>query len=337
MTLAGIGLAIIALGVAGWIAYALRKAGMGPALLGGFGVPMLALGLYAVLGSPSVPDQPLAARKLDAPAIALGPEQVDFAKMVASLAERLRDRPDDLKGWTILARSYRVLNQWPAASSAWSRVLALKGDSATAIDWAELADLRIAAGRGLVDAQALDAAERSLALDPSLAKSRHFVALAAAQRGDYADAVQRWRALLADAPADAGWREPVSQQLAEVERLLAQSGDGPPPRVADIARPERGPSAADVAAAREMSGQDRAAFIQSMVERLANRLAEEPDDPAGWLRLGRAYGVLGRSEDAASALEKAEQLAMARLQNGASADRPEMQAVLDGVRQLRGN
>ena len=71
-----------------------------------------------------------------------------------------------------------------------------------------------------------------------------------------------------------------------------------------------------------------------MVQRLADRLAEEPDDPAGWLRLGRAYGVLGRADDSTSALSKAEELAKARLASG-SGDATEMQAVLDSVQQLR--
>ena len=248
MTLGVIGLAIIALGIAGWIAFALRKAGLGIALAGGFAVPILAMMLYAVLGSPEVADQPLAGRKTAEPEVAHGQEQVDFRKMVSGLAERLQTQPDDVEGWTMLARSYRVLNEWPAASNAWGRVLALKCDSATAMDWAELSDLQIAAKNGLVDERALDAAQRSLALDPTVAKSRHFVALAAAQRGKHVEAVTLWRSLLADAPADASWRQAVAGQFAQVEALLAkQNGQpAPPPMIAapapaastDIALPQ---------------------------------------------------------------------------------------------------
>ena len=108
----------------------------------------------------------------------------------------------------------------------------------------------------------------------------------------------------------------------------------PSPPAADLARPERGPTAGDVAAAREMSGEDRAAFIQSMVQSLADRLAENPDDPAGWLRLGRAYGVLGRAEDAAAALDTAEETAKARLEADGS-DEAEMRDVLAAVEALR--
>ncbi len=358
MTLGAIGLVMIALGIAGWMAFALRKAGLGLALIAGFAVPVAALALYAVLGSPEVPDLPLAGRKTAEPEVAHSQEQVDFRKMVAGLADRLEKQPNDEEGWTMLARSYRALGEWAAASNALSRVIALKGERTTAGDWAELSDLLIAVRQGLVDDQALDAAQRSLKLDPTVAKSRHFVALAAAQRGRYEEAIELWRALLADAPADATWREPVAEQLGQVEALLAQKKGLPlppppviaaappaiaPPAIApapsgpaaDIARPQSGPTAADVAAARDMSGQDRAAFIESMVQRLADRLKDQPDDPAGWLRLGRAYGVLGRADDSAAALSKAEELAKARLAGG-NGDPAEMQAVLDSVRQLRG-
>ena len=75
-------------------------------------------------------------------------------------------------------------------------------------------------------------------------------------------------------------------------------------------------------------------MIQGMVDGLAEKLAESPDDPAGWLRLARAYGVLGRKDAAAEALTNAEKTAQARL-NAGGADQTEMQAVLDSAAQMR--
>ena len=43
------------------------------------------------------------------------------------------------------------------------------------------------------------------------------------------------------------------------------------------------------------------AFIRSMVERLADRLKDEPNDIQGWRRLARAYEVLGETEKAKTA------------------------------------
>ena len=58
----------------------------------------------------------------------------------------------------------------------------------------------------------------------------------------------------------------------------------------------RGPSPEQVQAAQEMSPQDRAEMIAAMVEGLAARLEEEPNDPQGWIRLLRARKVLGQTE-----------------------------------------
>ena len=69
-----------------------------------------------------------------------------------------------------------------------------------------------------------------------------------------------------------------------------------------------GPNADQVAAAADMSPEERAAFVQSMVERLAARLEEEPDDLEGWLRLANAYRVLGDDDAARTALAQAEPL-----------------------------
>jgi cytochrome c-type biogenesis protein CcmH len=50
-------------------------------------------------------------------------------------------------------------------------------------------------------------------------------------------------------------------------------------------------------------------MVLEMVGRLEQRLAEKPADPKGWAQLGRAYGVLGRQDDARKAYAKAFQQA----------------------------
>jgi cytochrome c-type biogenesis protein CcmH len=50
---------------------------------------------------------------------------------------------------------------------------------------------------------------------------------------------------------------------------------------------------------------DLSRAIAGMVDSLATRLAAHPDDPSGWVRLVRAYGVLGQSGKQAAALARA--------------------------------
>ena len=92
----------------------------------------------------------------------------------------------------------------------------------------------------------------------------------------------------------------------------------------------RGPSAADVEAMQDLSPEDRTAFIRSMVEGLAARLEEQPDDPDGWLRLARSYAVLGEAEAARGALDRA-----APLIEGLPAGAPQRPALLQRLESLR--
>src|SRR3546814_7163811 len=71
------------------------------------------------------------------------------------------------------------------------------------------------------------------------------------------------------------------------------------------------PSEEALEAAAAMSENERAAFITSMVDRLAERLAATPDDFHGWMRLGQAFRVLGDREAALRAYERAAELASA--------------------------
>jgi cytochrome c-type biogenesis protein CcmH len=116
--------------------------------------------------------------------------------------------------------------------------------------------------------------------------------LAAEQDDRRQQAAEVWRELLAGAPADAPWTDLVRESLARVDPSAA----APPPP---------GPSAADIAAAGRLAPEQRMAMVRGMVERLAERLKRDGSDLEGWLRLIRAYMVLGDRDKARAALSDA--------------------------------
>ena len=98
-----------------------------------FALPIGAGGLYLALGSPGLPDQPLAA-KSDAP-----PEQRSemIRGMVARLATRLQRDGSDVEGWLRLVRAYSVLgrrNEAQSAAAAARRALAADPDKLRRLD-----------------------------------------------------------------------------------------------------------------------------------------------------------------------------------------------------------
>ena len=253
-------------------------------------LPVLALGFYLYAGAPRLPGQPLSAR---APAAG----ETDIATLISRIEAHLAANPDDARGWTVVAPVYLRLGRVDDAANAWRNVIRINGSDATS--QTGLGQALVAAENGIVTASARRAFEAALESDAGAPLARFYLALARQQEGDTAGAIAGWRALLDDAPPDAPWRAIVADALA---------GAGAVPRSPIPALPAGdapGPSAEDMAAAAEMAPEDRQAMIAGMVARLADRLAAEPDDPDGWLRLMRAYMVMGERAAAADAARTA--------------------------------
>jgi len=110
--------------------------------------------------------------------------------------------------------------------------------------------------------------------------------------------VQQWTNLLAVSAAEAPWRAEVEAR----RRAAAEAGGIDLTAVKPaFESPLKGPTAADMDAAAQMTPEERRQMIRSMVEGLAARLEETPDDLDGWRRLARAYRVLGETEKADNA------------------------------------
>jgi len=241
-------------------------------------MPVAALGLYLLLGSPQDPDQPLSSRPN-----AVASQEV--TKLVAAVEAHLAATPDDGKGWEVIAPIYSRLGRDADAVHAWSKAVALLG--ATAAREANFGEAMVRANGGTVTPEAMAAFERARGLAPDDARPRFYLALALGQSGKVDEAKAAWQALIHDAPTDATWLPAATAQLAALEA------------------PAAGPAANDVAAAANLSPEQRQQMIGGMVASLAERLKTEPGDADGWARLIRSYIVLGRTEEARAALAAA--------------------------------
>jgi cytochrome c-type biogenesis protein CcmH len=259
-------------------------------------LPLAVLSLYLVYGSPRLPDQPLVARLQDPTS------DKNLAVLVARVEARLRQHPEEGEGWEVIAPVYMGWRRYSDAAEAYRQSIRLLGESPKRL--ASYGQALVLANNGVVTEDARKALERAITLDPELIEPRLVLIIAKEQDGKLAEAVEEWRKLLASAPADAPWRKLVEQRLAEDEAKLAGKGSPAKPEAAEAAAP-KGPSPEDVAAAESMNPGDRQAMIEAMVQRLADRLTQNGDDLAGWLKLVRAYTVLDRKDDALKALGKA--------------------------------
>ncbi|MEL6523815.1 MAG: c-type cytochrome biogenesis protein CcmI [Pseudomonadota bacterium] len=278
-----------------------------------------AMGLYAMLGAPGYPDLPLAKRlEMAEVARANRPDQAtaenqlppspppEMSDQHAELMQRLRDvlaeRPDDQQGHELLARNEAGIGNFDAAWRALDRVIALKGDGATAEDFAGLGELMVLAAGGYVSPEAERALGQALLINRAHPGARYYIGLMHSQTGRPDLAFRFWEPLLRQSRSDDPWVEPIRGQI---ERMAALAGvDYSLPPLTAL----RGPTREDMEAAEDMSPTARMEMIRGMVSGLGERLANEGGTPDEWAQMIRALGVLGETGRAAAIWNEAQQV-----------------------------
>jgi cytochrome c-type biogenesis protein CcmH len=291
----------------------------------GAGVALAILGLllagaflvYHRLGHPDRPDEPIAQRIADAQArYDARPSQAEaetrapaspkrrFSAEDMALIERLRQtadlHPDDLQGQQLLARYEQSLGDLVAAKQAQQRVLEIKGDKATAQDYADLADLTARAAGGIITAEAEAAIEHAGEIDPENPQARFLAGFLQIQNGRPDRAFPIWASLLTKENRAQPWYEFVRGGMGDLAWFAGQPDYTPPE---EPALP--GPDMDAMAAAGAMTPQDRHAMVEGMVRGLEERLASEGGSPEEWARLIGALAVLEQKERANAILAEA--------------------------------
>lgn len=262
-------------------------------------LPVAAVATYLAFGTPGLPAQPFAARKA-APA-----ETAQVADLIARVEKRLREKPEDGRGWEVIAPVYARLGRFADATQAYRHAVRLLGDSPERLRG--LGESLVMGNNGIVGEEARAAFTKLTRIEPADPLPQFWLAVAEEQDGRTANAVRAYRGMLSRAPPEAAWRPLVAERLAALKQSGVDIGGDIPTGPPAVAAP-RGPSEADVAAAQSMSDKDKAAMINQMVAGLAERLKTNGRDLSGWTRLVRAYVVLGRRQDAQTALADARRI-----------------------------
>ncbi len=271
-------------------------------------VPAISLALYGLIGTPGAPDMPLAERA-DEPAPAM-PAEMDDA--IRQLVDRLKNDPENLEGWLLLGRSYAYTKRYQDAAGAFASAVALApDDDDIVVSYGEA--LTFAAG-GTVTPAAHQQFDLVLARNSVHEGARYYRGMAQLQAGDQTAALETWTALAQSADPAAPWLPDIAKQVnalaeelgVEAPEITIAAAPAPPPMSSPDAP---GPDASDLEMAAEMSPEEQMVAINSMVARLEGRLIEDPNDPEGWKRLGRAKRVLedlpGARDAYATAVEQA--------------------------------
>ncbi|MGK9235131.1 c-type cytochrome biogenesis protein CcmI [Inquilinus limosus] len=271
-----------------------RRVAFGLAVL----LPVAALAIYLAEGAPGLPSQPFASRDPG--------ERQAIQTAVAearALEQRLAASPQDRDGWIELGRRWSQLGDSAKAADAYGRAIGL--GNADAELTGRYGEALVGANAGTVTDTARAAFEQALKLRPGDIRARYFLALGNAQAGDDRAALELWQGLMRDSPADAPWVPSVRQHLTEAAQRL---GLDPKTAVPEPQAPTAQPSG-PAAAIASLPPDEQAKAIRGMVDGLAARLEQSPDDLEGWVRLARARRVLGEVDAAADAYARAAALA----------------------------
>jgi cytochrome c-type biogenesis protein CcmH len=256
-----------------------ESTGKGPLapLLAAALVALAAMGLYLKIGSAGAHDQPFAARLA---AWRANPERYGPAELAAALHAITVERPGDIEPLRRLAGLDLAMGDADGAAHALRKAVALAPERADLL--AALGEVLVLKAHGDVNADARAVFQQAIRLDPASPTARFYLGRAEIAGGDRAGGLAAWRRLLAELPVN----DPRRTQLAAEISAIEHPGAAPPP-AGDTAAPA-------------VSG-----AIAAMVEGLASRLRAHPDDPDGWVRLVRAYTVLGKSDKRDLALAEA--------------------------------
>ncbi|MDO6459497.1 c-type cytochrome biogenesis protein CcmI [Granulosicoccaceae sp. 1_MG-2023] len=195
----------------------------------------------------------------------------DMNQMLAQLEARLETDPDDLDSWYLLGRTHMAQQNYAKAVAAFDHILTQQPEAAEVM--LLKADAMAMAADGKLAGEPAALIADALALDPDNFTGLWLSGMAAREAGDTDTALQQWYRLRELLPADSPDRDNLEQLIAQTE-----NGNATPSGMPDIAE---------------------------MVGTLEDKLKAEPENPTGWLMLGRSYMVLQRFPDAVGALETA--------------------------------
>ena len=194
--------------------------------------------------------------------------------LIPYLIKRVRQYPQDARAWTYLGQAYMEARDPRDAAKAFAKVIELTGKGDPALD-AAYGEALVVANNGAVPQEAEEAFTAALAVDPHSAPARFYLGLAKIEHKDNAAAIQLWQSLLNDTPVTSPLHQMLVDRLAILTSQAMAGGNGGAPNP------------------------------RAMVAMLAARLKADPHDALGWVRLMRAYTVLGETDKAKQALTDA--------------------------------
>jgi cytochrome c-type biogenesis protein CcmH len=240
------------------------------------GAPLIALGLYARVGRPNLPDMPIASRTV-------APQSPQNQKSLAELEADLAAHPKDGKALEQITPLYLEAGRYDDAVRTSKAAIDRLGESPERL--VKYAEALSYANDGEFSPEAVTQLERARKLAPGYLLARYYLGLAAAQQGEVEKAKKIWTAMLPELSDGSKAKKDLLDKLALLDAPAEGAAPGSPPNAASADQQQKS--------------------IQAMVDAAAQRLAVKGGSAAEWARLIRSYKVLNEPDKAREALDRA--------------------------------
>jgi cytochrome c-type biogenesis protein CcmH len=208
-------------------------------------LPAAALALYRLVGAPQALDPANVAAESDSASPHGGDRGPEMEQAITMLAERLKQKPDDVEGWALLARAYQATGRADDALDAYRHAHDLaKDNAAISVEYAQA--LALAAPGHRIDGESRALLEDVIKTDASNQRALWLLGISDYQGERYDAAIARWNTLLPLLDPASDVAASVKKQIAEAE--ARRDGKAPPEEAVASSNGAR-PSAAQPAAA----------------------------------------------------------------------------------------
>lgn len=229
----------------------------------------------------------------------------DVDTMIGRLASRLEQNPNDGEGYRMLGWSYVMTDRPELAIAPYKRALELIPNNASV--HAGLGEALVAIAKNIVTVEAKAEFEKAVELDSTEPRARYFLALWAGQNGKQSEALDALVTLANSGPTDAQWQGDVRREIVRLSGVLGTDVSERLTQAPSKSQSGNMPllDQGTIQAAQALPQGEQDTMVSGMVDRLAQRLAANPGDADGWVRLLRARMVLGQRDKAAADLKSA--------------------------------
>ncbi len=189
-------------------------------------VPLLAVYLYTIIGD----ERGLLSQSHLASATqfhAAGAEEgmpdghAQMKSVMENLVARLRDNPEDIEGWLMLARSYAIMGRFDEASSAYEKLIQMQPENPQFLS--DYADVLAMTNNGNLIGKPAELIKQALQIDPNYPKALALAGTVEFENRQFSAAADYWERLLVLIPAESEFAKSISESIAQARSMAGES------------------------------------------------------------------------------------------------------------------